>query len=55
MRRAVMAVAFAVLLAVAAYADDTVKEFSFKTIDGKTVEYNAAVGSTMVVNIGSHW
>lgn len=55
MKRALKVVILAVLLAVTAYADDTVKEFSFKTVDGKTVEYRASGGSAMVVNIGSHW
>lgn len=55
MKRAVTAVAFSVLFAVTAYADDSVKDFSFKTVDGKTVEYKAGAGSALVVSIGSHW
>ncbi len=42
-------------LAVFAYAGETVRDFSFKTIDGKTIEYRAANKIPMVVNIGAHW
>jgi len=42
-------------LSVFAYADETVREFSFKTVDGKTIEYKAASRSPMIVSIGAHW
>jgi uncharacterized membrane protein len=42
-------------LAVFAYADETVRDFSFKTVDGKTIAYKAANKMPMVVNIGAHW
>jgi len=38
-----------------AFAADTVSEFSFKTVDGKTSVYKAANRAPMVVNIGAHW
>ncbi len=41
--------------AVFAYADETVRDFSFKTLNGKTIEYRAASNTPMVVNIGAHW
>jgi thiol-disulfide isomerase/thioredoxin len=37
------------------HADEIVREFSFKTVDGKTVEYKATNKSPFVVNIGAHW
>ena len=42
-------------LAVFAYAEETVGDFSFKTVDGKTIVYRAASKIPMVVNIGAHW
>ncbi len=42
-------------LAVFAYADETVRDFSFTTVDGKTIAYKAANRMPMVVNIGAHW
>ncbi len=55
-----MRAAFKILLIVCflagfAYADETIREFSFKTVEGKTIEYKAANKSLMVVNIGAHW
>ena len=55
-----MKVALKILLIVCffsvfAYADETIREFSFKTVDGKTVEYKATNKMPMVVNIGAHW
>jgi len=55
-----MNVAFRVLLVVCflsgfAYADESVREFSFKTVEGKTIEYKATNKALMVVNIGAHW
>lgn len=55
-----MKVAFKILmvvcfLSVVAYADETIRGFSFKTVEGKTVEYKAANRMPMVVNIGAHW
>ncbi len=49
----VVAVVF--LFAVFAHADETVGDFSFKTVAGKTVGYKAANKSPLVVNIGAYW
>ena len=38
-----------------AFADEIVSEFSFKTIDGKTIDYKAANRTPMVVNIAAYW
>ena len=38
-----------------ASADDTVTEFSFRTVEGKTIDYKAANKMLMVINIGAHW
>jgi hypothetical protein len=54
MREAVKVLALVCLLATSTYAADSIKEFSFKTVDGKIIEYKAG-SSAMVVNIGSHW
>lgn len=42
-------------LSVFAYAAETVQEFSFQTVDGKTIEYRATNKAPYVVNIGAHW
>ncbi len=56
MKRALKALAVVVvLLSVSAYADETVSRFSFKTIEGKTIEYRASDKSPLVINIGAHW
>ena len=49
----VMAVVF--FFAVFASAADTINEFSFTAVDGKTIDYKANPRPPMVVNIGSHW
>ncbi len=41
--------------AAAAYAGDSIKEFNFRTADGKTVEFKTGNGSAMVVKICSPW
>ncbi len=43
------------LLSFAAYAEDIVKDFTFKTIDGKTLDYQVLNGMPMVIIVGSHW
>ena len=55
MNVALRAVAVVILLTVFAYADETVRDFSFETVDGKTFEYKSANKAPMVVNIGAHW
>jgi hypothetical protein len=52
---ALQAFAVIIFLAVVAHADEIVGDFSFKTVDGKTAEYNATNKSPFVVNIGAHW
>lgn len=55
-----MKVAFKIMLLVCffstfAYADEMLREFSFKTVGGTTIEYKATNKMPMVVNIGAHW
>jgi len=45
----------ACFLSVFAYAAETVQEFSFKTVDEKTINYKATDKEPLVVNIGAHW
>ena len=45
----------ACFLSVFAYAAETVQEFSFQTVEGKTIEYKATNKAPFVVNIGAHW
>lgn len=42
-------------LTVSAYADDTIREFSFRTVEGDAIEYKTPNKSLMVINIGAHW
>ncbi len=44
-----------VLFAATAYAGDSIKEFNFRTADGKSVDFRAGNGSAMVVKICSLW
>lgn len=55
MNKAFCTILFLFILTSAAYAADAVKSFTFQTIDGKTVEYKAARGVPMVINIGAYW
>lgn len=55
MNKALRAVFFLFIFASVAHADDVVKSFVFQTIDGNTIEYRAAGGAPLVINIGSHW
>jgi hypothetical protein len=55
MNVALRAVAVVVFLTAFAYADETVRDFNFRTVDGKIVEYKASNKMPMVVNIGAHW
>ncbi len=38
-----------------ACAEETVKPFTFRTTDGKTIQYRPTSGTPMVINIGAHW
>ncbi len=55
MNKAVRIFFLIVVFASAAYAEDVAKDFTFETIEGKTINYKAATGMPMVINIGSHW
>lgn len=55
MKGVLRAAAIVFSLTVFAHADEAVKEFSFRTVDGKIVEYRAANKVPMVINIGAHW
>jgi peroxiredoxin len=43
------------LLAFSVFAEDMVKDFTFRTIDGKTIAYRSLRGAPLVVNIGAYW
>lgn len=55
MNKVMTAVFSLFIFASVASADDSVKSFSFQTVDGKTIDYKATSGTPMVINIGSHW
>jgi uncharacterized membrane protein len=55
MNMTIKALLIVCFLAVFAYAAETVQEFSFKTVEGKTIEYRATNRAPYVVNIGAHW
>lgn len=42
-----------VFFAATAYASDSIKEFSFTTVDGKSVAFKAGSGTGMVVKVCS--
>ena len=41
--------------AFAAFAEEILDGFSFRTIDSRTVVYKAEDRAPMVVNVGAHW
>ena len=55
MNMAIKTLLIVCFLSVVAYADGPVRDFSFKTVDGKTIEYKATSRIPVVVNIGAHW
>lgn len=55
MNKALTTVFFLFLLASVTCAADVIKSFSFQTLDGRTINYKAANGTPMVINIGTHW
>ncbi len=49
-----------VLICVVAFAGtlnagESIRDFSLKTLDGKTIRSATLKGMPMVINIGSHW
>ena len=55
MNKAVTAVFFLFVFVSVGRADDVIKSFAFQTVDGKTIDYRAASGTPIVINVGSHW
>jgi hypothetical protein len=55
MSKAVKVLFLLVLLSSAVCAEDVATEFTFQTLDGKTINSQAYRGKPMVINIGSHW
>ena len=43
------------LLAFTVYAEDIVKDFTLKTVVGKTFDSRSLKGMPIVIIIGSHW
>lgn len=44
-----------IFLALSVSAEDMVKDFTFKTIDGETIAYRSLRGAPIVMNVGAHW
>ena len=44
-----------IFLALSVSAEDMVKDFTFKTIDGETISYRSLRGAPIVMNVGAHW
>ena len=55
MKVTIKALLIVCFLSVFTYAAETVQEFSFQTVEGKTIEYRATTKVPYVVNIGAHW
>ena len=55
MNLALRTAALVLFLAASVYAADPVKEFSFRTNDGKTFSYRAGVSPPTVINLSAHW
>ena len=43
------------LVASVAHADDAIKEFSFRAVDGKTIDSRTYKGKPMVINVSAYW
>lgn len=43
------------IFSVPGFAEDMVKAFTFKTIDGGTIAYSSLHNAPLVVNVGAHW
>jgi hypothetical protein len=55
MKKITMAMVMVFVVALTAFAEDKVKDFTFKTIDGGTIAYSSLRGSPIVVNVAAAW
>jgi hypothetical protein len=46
---------FLFILTNSVLADDVVKDFTFVTLDGKTLDFSSLKSTPLVINIGAHW
>lgn len=55
MKKITMAMVMVFVVALTAFAEDKVKDFTVKTIDGGTIVYSSLRGSPLVVNVAGAW
>ena len=55
MVKALKLVFLLLLVASVAHADDAIKEFTFRTVDGKTIDSRTYQGKPMVINVSAYW
>ncbi len=55
MRKITIAMLMVLAFALSVFAEDKVKDFTIKTIDGKTISYSSLRGSPIVVNVSAEW
>jgi hypothetical protein len=55
MKKIAMAVLMVFVFALTVFAEDNVKDFTFKAIDGGTIAYSSLRGAPLVVNVAGDW
>jgi hypothetical protein len=55
MKKITVAMIMVFVFALTVFAEDKVKDFTLKTIDGGTIAYSSLRGSPLVVNVAADW
>ena len=55
MKKITTAVLMMLVFALTVFAEDNVKDFTLKTIDGGTIAFSSLRGSPLVVNVAGAW
>ncbi len=55
MKKITTAMLMVLVFALTVFAEDKVKDFTLKTIDGGTITYSSLRGVPLVVNVAAEW
>lgn len=55
MKKTTTAILLVLVFALTVFAEDKVKDFTLKTIDGGTIAYSSLRGAPLVVNVAADW
>jgi hypothetical protein len=55
MKKVTIAMLMVLVFALSVFAENKVKDFTLKTIDGDTIAYSSSSGNPLVVNVAAEW